>query len=166
MIQLVISGTLPNNPLLKQRCLSNPDILLELSEQANLSDSAAGELADRFSMILHDLRMGGAWKRTNRHRLRRTEDLLCAHMSPRLRCDLAFLDIGASDGVTTVDAVHALRRAFGQNVHAYAADVNLRLMRYRRGPVVEYRATDGEPIMVRVGRLGLRNRPGVCYRRR
>jgi hypothetical protein len=41
-------------------------------------------------------------------------------------------------------------------VQAYLADVNLWLLRYRRGPFVEYRATDGEPIMVRVGPLGLR----------
>jgi hypothetical protein len=156
MIQLIISGTLPSNPLLKQRCLADPDMLLELSERASLSSPAAGELADRFSLILHDLRMAGAWKRTNRRRLKQTEDMLCAHLSPQFRHDVVFLDIGASDGVTTVEATRALRQAFGPNVRAYIADVNLSLLRYRYGPVFEYRARDGEPIMVRVGSFGLR----------
>src|SRR5947207_3104282 len=148
MIQLIISGALPSNALLKQRCMSDPDTLVELSARASQSGSSAGELADRFSLILHDLRMAGAWKRTNRQRLKRTEEMLCAHLSPQLRHDVAFLDIGASDGITTIEALRALRQAFGQNVHAYLADVNLSLLRYRRGPIVEYRASDGEPIMV------------------
>jgi hypothetical protein len=156
MIQLIIHGPLPSNPLLKQRCMSDPDMLLELSARAVLSNPAAGELADRFSVILHDLRMAGAWKRTNRRRLKRTEEMLCAHMSEQFRDDVVFLDVGASDGVTTLEALRALRQAFGPNVHAYVADINLSLLRYRCGPVTEYRAGDGEPIMVRVGPFGLR----------
>jgi hypothetical protein len=107
-------------------------------------------------MILDDLRMGGAWKRTCRERLKRTEEMLCAYIAPELRRDLVFLDIGASDGVTTVEAVRALRQAFGKDVEAYLADLNLWLLRYRRGPVVEYRAKNGEPIMVRLGPFGVR----------
>src|SRR5712691_4606236 len=153
MIQIISSGPPPSNPLLKRHYLSDPNMLLELSER---SDAGAAEHAHRFSLILHDLRMAGAWKRTNRCRLRQTEDMLCAHLSGRFRDELVFLDIGASDGTTTVEALRALRRALGPNVRAFVADVNLWLLRYRRGPVVEYRATDGEPIMVRVGPFGLR----------
>lgn len=156
MIQLILSGRLPTAPQLKQHCLSNPDMLQELSERASVPDSAVEELADHFSLILHDLRMAGAWKRTNRRRLRQTEEMLCAYIVPRPGRDLVFLDVGASDGVTTVEAVRALRQAFGRDVRAYVADVNLWLLRYRRGPVIEYRASDGEPIMVRVGPIGLR----------
>lgn len=156
MIQLIVSGPLPSNRILRGRCLSNPDDLLDLAEQASLPDSAIGSLSDSFSLILHDLRMAGAWKRTNRRRLKQTEDMLCAYIAPQCRHNLHFLDVGASDGVTTVEAVRALRRAFNQDVHAYLADINLWLLRYRRGPVVEYRASDGEAIMVRVGRIGVR----------
>lgn len=166
MIQLVISGALPSKRIFRQHCLSDPDILLELSERASLSNSAPGDLVDCFSLILHDLRMAGAWKRTNRRRLKTTEDMLCAHINPRHRQDLRFLDVGASDGVTTVEAARALRRTFGQNVHVYLADVNLWLLRYRRGPVVEYRASNSEPIMVRVGPLGVRlarSRRGLAH---
>ena len=133
----------------------DPDALLDVLKQES-ARSSAKEVSDQFSLILHDLRMGGAWKRTNRGRLKRTEEMFCAHLRPELRRKLTFLDIGASDGITTVEAVRALRRAFGSDVHAFLADRDVWLLRYRRGPIVEYRAADGEPIMVRMGPLGVR----------
>lgn len=142
--------------MLRSRCLANPDALLKIAQEIDQSRCSANELSDRFSLILHDLRMGGVWKRTNRGRLKRTEEMLCAHLSSELQERLTLLDVGASDGITTVDAVRALRRAFGEDVRAYLTDLNLWLLRYRRGPVVEYRATNGEPIMVRLGPLGVR----------
>ena len=155
MFQIVVSGAFPNLPALRSRCLANPDLLLSLVQQEG-SCRSGEEASDRFSLILHDLRMGGAWKRTNRGRLRRTEEMLCAHLRPELCRELNFLDIGASDGVTTLEAVRALRRAFGGSVHAFLADRDVWLLRYRRGPIVEYRAADGEPIMARLGPLGVR----------
>jgi hypothetical protein len=136
--------------------LANPDALLRLAEQVDDPCSSAGELSDRFSLVLHDLRMAGVWKRTNRGRLTRSEQMLCTHINPDLRPGLTFLDIGASDGSTTVDAIRTLRRAFGEEVHAVLTDLNLWLLRYRRGPLIEYRATNGEPIMARLGPVGLR----------
>jgi len=156
VIQIVVSGALPSFSLLRSRCLVNPDALMVIGQQVARPDPSSEELSHRFSLILHDLRMGGAWKRTNRARLKRTEEMLCALIPSELRQGLTFLDIGASDGITTVDAVRALRRAFGGEVHAFLADRDVWLHRYRRGPIVEYRAADGEPIMVRLGRLGVR----------
>lgn len=157
MIQFIMPGALPRFAPLRARCLANPDALLRIARQMNGSSAAAEDRQyDCFSLILHDLRMGGAWKRTNRGRLRQTEAMLCTHIRPELRPGLAFLDIGASDGITTVEAVGALRRAFGGEVRAFLADLNLWLLRYRRGPVVEYRAADGEPIMARLGPIGVR----------
>jgi hypothetical protein len=82
--------------------------------------------------------------------------MLCTYIAPELRSGLTFLDIGASDGITTVEAVRSLRRAFGDGARAILADRNIWLLRYRRGLVVEYRAADGEPIMARLGRIGVR----------
>ena len=153
MIRLVISGALASNRILRRYCMSDPDTLLQLSNDAHFISSEA--LIDRFSVVLHDLRMAGAWKRTNRHRLKRTEEMLCAHTIRQGREEVCFLDVGASDGVTTVDAARALRQQFG-DVLVYLADINLRLLRHRWGPVIEYRASNNEPIMVRIGPLGLR----------
>jgi hypothetical protein len=156
VIQIIVSGALPGLRPLRARCLADPDALLVIAQEVARSGPPTRELSDRFSLILHDLRMGGAWKRTNRGRLKRTEEMLCAHIPAELQQGVTFLDIGASDGVTTVEAVRALRRAFGGEVRAFLADRDVWLLRYRRGPIVEYRAADGEPIMVRLGRFGLR----------
>jgi hypothetical protein len=155
VIQFVVSGALPSDPGLRSRCLANPDALLSIDE---VQQPAAWdeEHSDRFSLVLHDLRMAGVWKRTNRGRLKRSEEMLCAHIAPELQQGLTFLDIGASDGITTVEAVRSLRQAFGMGVEAILTDLNLWLLRYRRGPFVEYRARSGEPIMARLGRFGLR----------
>jgi hypothetical protein len=154
VLQILISGALPKFPALKSRCMADPDTLLDLQRDGERASS--DEVSDRFSLILHDLRMGGAWKRTNRGRLRRTEEMLCAHLRPEPCHKLSFLDIGASDGITTLDAIRALRRAFGAEVQGFLADRNVWLLRYRRGPIVEYRAADGEPIMARFGPVGIR----------
>lgn len=155
MIQLVVSGALPSLPLLRSRCLADPDLLLKISRES-CQACTSEELSDRFSLVLHDLRMAGVWKRTNRGRLKRSEEMLCAHMPAGLRQGLTFLDVGASDGITTVEALRALRRAFGAEVQGLVTDLNLWLLRYRLGPLVEYRATNGEPIMARLGPFGLR----------
>jgi hypothetical protein len=156
VIQIVVRGSLPRLPILKARCVCDPEALVDIARRLEKSGGHLCEEADRFSLILHDLRMGGAWKRTNRGRLRRTEEMLCAHIDPELRAGMTFLDLGASDGITTLEALHTLRRAFGDDVTALLGDLNLALSRYRRGPVVEYRAGDGEPVMARFGPIGVR----------
>jgi hypothetical protein len=156
MIQLVLGGAYPANPRLKRYCLRDPDVLEEIASRAGELGAAGSGLSERFSLVLHDLRMGGTWKQTEPGRLVRTHAMLCAHIKPEFARDLLFLDVGASDAVTTAEALRALRRAFGDDVQAYAADLNLWLLRYRVGPLVEYRAIDGEPIMARLGPIGIR----------
>ena len=156
MFQLIVAPPLPSASRLARRCLLDPDLLLNLETEFRESSSDAQELSDRFSLILNDVRMAGAWKRTKRGRLKQTEEMLCVHIPSQLRQHLLFLDVGASDGITTVEALRTIKRAFGDASRAYAADLNLWLLRYRRGAVVEYRASNGEPIMIRIGRFGLR----------
>jgi hypothetical protein len=168
MIGLVVAGRLPSNRLLRRYCLSDPEVLLALAAEASGPSAAVDDLCERFSLALDDLRMGGVYKRTNRGRLIRTEEMLRRHIAPEHAKDLVFLDVGASDGITTIEALRALRQAFGEQVRGYAADLNIWLLRYRWGPLVEYRAADGEPIMVRLGPFGLRlarQRHGLELRR-
>ncbi|MFN0120052.1 MAG: hypothetical protein ACKV2V_06090 [Blastocatellia bacterium] len=153
MFQYVTSDVLPSSPGLKKYCLANPDFLLRAPAGGNGAGAAAGE---KFSLIMHDLRMGGAWKRTGSGRLRETERLLKKYLAGQGTGTLSMLDIGASDGITTWEAVQSLRQGTGREVRAWLADLYLYLLRYRRGMVVEYRTGDGEPVMARIGRLGLR----------
>ena len=151
MIQVVASEIRPSSPRLNRRFLANPDVLLGVGDAQRPAGDAAG---DTFSLVLHDLRMGGTWKKTSRGRLKQTERALCSQLAGRT--SITLLDLGASDGITTWEAVQTLRDTVGATVSAWLADMNLYLYRYRKGPLIEYRASDGEPIMARVGRLGLR----------
>ena len=134
--------------------LADPDCLLRLAEAFGHPDHISAETIDAFSFILHDLLIAGTWKRTNSGRLRRTEDVLCSHL--RSTGKIHVLDVGASDGITTAELTCALRKSFGSPIRVYLADLNISLLRFCRGPVVEYRTTDGAPVMARVGRLGIR----------
>lgn len=151
MIQVIASEPRPAAERQRRRLLLDPDLLLTPGPDA--SGTSADE-CDTFSLVLHDLRMGGTWKRTNRGRLPQTERALSEQLAGR--GSVRLLDLGASDGITTFEAVRALREALGVDVTAVLADVNLYLHRFRMGPLVEYRASGGEPIMARAGKLGLR----------
>ena len=157
MLQLIDRQTI-THPVLRPGRLADPDLLLEILEKTRAApqDSASDSLLELFSSVLHDIHMGGTWKRTNRGRLRRTEEMLCKYIRLEPSTRLLVLDLGASDGVTTVELVRAMRRLPGAAVAAYLTDLNLWLHRYRIGALVEYRAADGEPILARVGGIGLR----------
>lgn len=146
-----------DKPALRRHCLADPDVLLEIAHRAADQHGAENtELSRLFSYVLHDVRMNGVWKRTNAGRLPETEKALGRYIAPRYRNDAVILDLGASDGTTTVDLVHALGKAWGREVKAFLTDLNLSLYRHRVGPLVEYRSSNGEPILGRVGCVGLR----------
>jgi SAM-dependent methyltransferase len=155
MIQLVSSRPLPTSLQGRGR-LTDPDLLLTIAEAIRFGNSKDQRLVDDFGLVLADLRMAGTWKRTNRGRLICTEAMLCEHITPRPACQVSVLDLGASEGLTTLELASALQQRFGYRVNVTLADLNLWLYRYRKGPVFEYRAQDGEPIMVKFGPLGLR----------
>jgi hypothetical protein len=157
MLQLIARQTIAD-PTLNQRQLADPDLLLEIVKSAASTRDYAcqNDLSKLFSQVLHDLRMGGAWKRTGSRRLVQTEQVLQRHLSRARHAKITLLDLGASDGITTLELLQAFRRAGYGEVSACATDLNLWLYRFRLGPLIEYRAANGEPIMVRLGPLGLR----------
>lgn len=140
----------------RRRWLADPDLLLSIAARLRQEHPPEPTLVDGFSHILHDLRIAGTWKRTNRGRLPTTERMIAAHLVADPVEQIAVLDLGASDGITTLELVRALQGTFGERVRVYLTDTNLWLYRYRGGPFVEYRAAGGEPVMARLGRLGLR----------
>lgn len=156
MLRMIAREPLPPAEAASGRRLADPDLLFEIADRVQAAHGCDDALADKFSHVLHDLRMAGTWKRTNRGRLPVTERMIATHLAPEPDRPIELLDIGASDGITTLDLVAALRRPFGDRIRAVMADINLALLRYRMGPLVEYRAANGEPIMARIGRIGLR----------
>ena len=156
MPKYVCAGPIPSR-WLNRLCHANPDRLPGIArEWRTASASERARLAREFSEIVRDIFIRGVWKRTAPGRLRESERALCAHLAPRGAATLDVLDLGASDAVTTVDLVRALRVATRADVRAVAVDRDLVLVPHRRGPVVEYRSADGEPVLLRLGRIGVR----------
>jgi hypothetical protein len=137
--------------------LVDPEFLEELASRADGPPSQLAATRDLFSAALSEMRIGGAWKKTHSGRLRGTEAVLCEYFSGKpKRGLLSMLDLGASDGITTLEVHNALRDRLACEIRVYLADKNLWLHRFRSGPLVEYRASDGEPILVRIRGVGLR----------
>lgn len=103
MFQLIARQTVAD-PILKQRRLADPDLLLHIVNSARFTQdrSLQNELSNLFSQVLHDLRMGGAWKRTGSRRLVQTERTLQQHLPPARHGIVNLLDLGASDGITSL----------------------------------------------------------------
>jgi len=153
MIQIIRWNIAPQ--ALPGRNLSDPDRLIDIAEKLRANETRDEALEDQFRHILANLRMSGTWKRTGKRRLPLTERALLAHLT-RAENTIKVLDIGASDGTTSLELLWALRQRFGDGSQVYSTDLNLWLNRYRRGPIYEYRASNGEATLVRVGFLGIR----------
>ncbi len=157
MIKYICSGVVPRSRIMKRLCYPNIDRLLQLSAMKwSEKDRAVEKMSGEFSAILSDICINGVWKRTLPGRLKETEHLLCTCLKDRNDREIRFLDLGGADGVTTLDALNALRRNHITNIRVCLADLYFWLLRYQKGPVAEYRSTDGKPVMLRMGRFGLR----------
>jgi hypothetical protein len=131
------------------------DRLLDCAAEREPSrDESLVERSEEFNAILRHIRIGGTWKMTRSCRLRQSDRVLCAHLGRERRARLRFLDVGASDGLTTLETVRLLERELGP-VEAVLADRYLYLDRKSWGPVSEYIACDGKLALVRCGRIGL-----------
>ena len=113
-----------------------------------------------FARVLDDVCINAIWKRTMPGRLSRSETALMQVLArtPTLPNVFSWLDVGASDGSTTVDMIDALEQQLSSDieVRTVIGDRYLRLERYRFGFVSEYRTTGNAPVLVRIGSLGLR----------
>ena len=79
MFQYITADVLPLSPRLKKYCLTNPDFLLKVS--VTNSEDLDGDAGEKFNLVMHDLRMGGAWKRTSSGRLKETERVLIKYLA-------------------------------------------------------------------------------------
>ena len=125
---------------------------------ARFSDARPGDaarLSRDFSEVVSSIRIGRTHKLTRPNRLAGPTGALCDRLQSPARDTLQFLDVGGSDGITTLEAVRMLEARLERPVHACLIDPFIRLVRYRSGSTVEYRTPDQSPVMVRVGPIGL-----------
>ena len=138
---------------------ADPEGLVQrAADHAADPDEAARERASAaFSHMLDDFCVNGSWKRSLPGRLQGSEAVFCRLLTTGgPDAVLEVLDLGASDGIATVALLNALRRAGVAGARLRLADLTLTLHRYRAGTLVEYRTARGEPVLARLGWLGLR----------
>jgi hypothetical protein len=155
MLRIIWPGPLPKNNLAR---LFYPSIdrLLELIENKSAhKNSNRTAIADEFSRILYHIRIKRFNKTTNRNRLVEGDRLLASYIDKNQDGLVKFLDVGASDGITTLDTVNYFTSKLGLKIIAYALDPYLFLLRREKLIVVEYVTTNGHPVLVRIGPIGL-----------
>jgi len=156
MIRYICNTYLPHRWMTRSKVFHpSLDRLAELVS-ADIPDAdALASVSDEFSHILQNLRIRGVWKWTGQHRLRLMDQLLtdCA-----VTCgwtQLRMLDIGASDGITTLDTVEHLRRNPGISAHLTIIDQDVRLLAIQRGATTLYFTSSRRPLLVRMGKFAL-----------
>jgi SAM-dependent methyltransferase len=133
----------------------DPEQLADLERSLSQPSREAEERIAQFSSVVSSIRVGAIHKLTRPGRLRECDRVLAEAVETRGLDELRFLDIGASDGTTTLDTVRTLAEQLARPVRATLIDRYLRLLRYGNGPLREYRSPDGSPVMLRLGRVGL-----------
>jgi hypothetical protein len=156
MIRSLHPGPVPRDSWRRFVCHPDPDCLLGLAASFSEAGPAdAARLSRDFSEVVSSIRIGRTHKLTRPNRLAGPTGALCDRLQSPARDTLQFLDVGASDGITTLEAVRMLEARLDRPVHACLIDPFVRLVRYRSGSTVEYRTPDQSPVMVRVGSIGL-----------
>lgn len=140
----VCKGAIPY-PWLKPFCVGNLERLRELQSDTGSLPVCARE----FSEIISNVRVHGFYKRTAPGRLIETERVIRKYAAETV--PLRILDVGASDGVTTVQLVESL----GRPCEALSMDRYQVLRAFKRCGWMEYRTTNGLPVLVQIWRLVL-----------
>lgn len=133
----------------------DPERLGELACSLAAPHAASEEVAAQFSRVVSSIRVGAIHKQTRSGRLRECDAVLAELLRARRLHEVRFLDVGASDGTTTLDTVEFLSAQLALPIRATLLDRYVRLLRHGAGLLVEYRMPDGAPVMVRVGPAGL-----------
>jgi hypothetical protein len=156
MIRYLCKSYLPY-PWMIRRKVFHPslDRLAALSEVDARDAKALNDASLEFSRILQNLRLRGIWKWTGPRRLRRMDRLLSDYASARALKSLRMLDLGASDGSTTLDTVEYLQQNTGISVQPTILDLDTRLLAIRRGSFLLYATPSGRPVLARRGKLAL-----------
>jgi SAM-dependent methyltransferase len=156
MIRFICPSYLPRRWMIRSKVFHpSLDRLAELA-RVPADPAALAAASDEFSRILQNLRLRGVWKWTGRHRLRKMDQLLSGFAGAQGWTQLRMLDIGASDGITTLDAIQHLRQELGIPASATVIDRDTRLLSRRVGAgCTLYFSPAGRPILARWGRLAL-----------
>jgi hypothetical protein len=162
MVKYICRAAKPKSRILRCFFHANPDRLIDLTAKAaGARAQEAAAYRRQFTQILDDIYVDGVWKRTSWGRLPETEKAIVRYLMTNRtttgeRMPLRILDVGASDGSTSVNLLGSVRAAYSGPIELTLADLNVELRRFRKGFLTEYRSSRGDPAMAAFGRIGVR----------
>jgi hypothetical protein len=128
----------------------------ELGDLSRSAGAAADAGSEEFSRILQDLRIADVWKWTWRHRLVGMDRLLSEYAVFRGWTRVRMLDLGASDGITSLDTVEYLQAQAGISAQLTMVERDSRVLCFDQGGLTLYfTPSSRRPFLARRGRLAL-----------
>lgn len=131
------------------------DRLIDLSNEASIYTSKVIPLSDEFSRIMQNLQIQGVWKWTRHQRLKDMDRLLSKYVAEQKWEKLHMLDVGASDGSTTLDTFEYLSQENKIPVAITIAEKDVRLLCVKKNRTTIYFNSSRHPILIRLGRIAL-----------
>jgi hypothetical protein len=155
VIRVLLRRRMPRAGWLQRVFHPDPDRLADLQRALDRSAGDPTALSNEFSEVVSSIRVGSTWKLTGSNRLQASAETLARRLGRSHGSTLRFLDVGASDGITTLETVRHLRDACRVAVEAWMLDLYADPHCFEEGILREYRMSDGSPVMLRAGPLGL-----------
>lgn len=155
MIRYICKSYLPYRWMIRRKVFHpSLDRLAELALHASDADSQALLTASvEFSRIHQNLLLRGVWKWTGRHRLKQMDRLLSEYLVDQGCQQLHMLDIGASDGITSLDTIEYLRQRNRISARVTMLDQDVELFSIDTHGATLYFTSNRRPVLLRFGRI-------------
>lgn len=155
MIRLLYRAGVDLRSPLRWLLSPDPEFVARIEEAFDRDGADRASLTLAFARVVSSIRVGHIDKLTWPERLSEANHSLTRFLASRSDDGVCFLDIGGSDGATTLSTVRHLESTLGVTVHATIMDRYTHLERRGAGWIREYRTSDGSPVLVRFGPVGL-----------
>ena len=110
-----------------------------------------------FSEIVSDIYIDGTWKQTASSRLEKTDQIILDYIENHsIDRKLHYLELGASNGITTLELSRKIPNLETLDARFYLADKYNHLEKYEKQGCVEYRTSAGTPVLLKLSGFGLR----------
>ncbi len=159
MIRLVLSKVPPGGRFKRFWVPSLTQIESFVRPLLDNSSAAPTVDSERVAALIRRVRVGGTNKSTSPARLESADAAVLSQLTGSRSERLQFLDVGCSDGTTSMDSVERFERALGCSVSAHLMDRYIWIRRLSRLPITEFLSSDDGLVMAQCGPLALAPAP-------
>jgi SAM-dependent methyltransferase len=160
----VILSTIPRGARFKRFWLPSLDYI-DKSFHSLRATSEVKTAVDvgRVTELIRHVRIGGTNKSSAPGRLQEADMALIDQLERQSTRHLHFLDVGCSDGTTSLDTIQLIERSLQIRVSAYLQDRYIWVRIKRRWNIVEFVSSEQDLLMVRCGGVALAPAPKTVF---